>query len=693
MAGQERVGILIELEDPDNALKTLQRIDETVRSLGRKRTQIKLDDGSLVSIDERIKEIQDKLAAVRSSKGGKILDHGEVKTAKDLNNELRILKRGLKDGTANAKTFAQTFNSISSKIAHAGSAMQSLGNALTRLTNPFARLTTGLVMGAGYKALNLLTEGFSGAFERYDTMKNYEKSLKALGLEVEKTFVVGSGKAQTALENLNDAVLGLPTGLDEIVAAQKVYAGATGEMEKSTKTAIAANNAFLASGMGSREQRFFQKYMVALASGAELTTTQWQSMGRIAPLVMRSVAEELGYAGDDFAKFNEEIRNGTISGQEFLDAFIEVGTSGKVQQAANVMKTTWGGLSANIQNATRRMGEGLLKALDTAFESYNGRNLVQNLLGFDAEGNEVGGGIKHWLDGISESLQNWVKAHPDEIVEFFDALKGVDWKSLARGFGEGMLAIAKGIEAIAKFAEGKDLSWIGHWMTGLNILGKFLTIGGGIFKGLRHPLALVITLGKLLGGKVSGGGLFGKLASLFGKKKDITTAGETAKAIPSVADTFKSAFSALEGLIKASGAILLVSGTGFVAFKSAKSILNDLKDMVDLVNDGDWDNVGYVGGGIIVAIGTFTEIFNAIGKALGPGGLLSVAIASAAATLVTGTFAADMALIKTGVKNIRQTIEELDSVATAIENMKGIGTLGTDTKKKFTDTVQAINEI
>ena len=144
----ERVGILIELEDPDRALETLKEIDRTIRSFGRKKATIKLDDGSLVTVDERIKEIQDKLAAIKAGKGNKILDHGTVKTAKELRGELTLLQRGLKNATAEAKTFKQVFNSISSSVAHVGSAMQSMGNALTRLTSPFRRLTTGLVMGA-----------------------------------------------------------------------------------------------------------------------------------------------------------------------------------------------------------------------------------------------------------------------------------------------------------------------------------------------------------------------------------------------------------------------------------------------------------------------------------------------------------------------------------------------------------------
>lgn len=689
----EKVGIEINLINADQAEATLKRIEASTKRLGAKRTKIQMEDGSLISVDERIKQIQDRLAALSAAKKMGVITKEETAEAKRLSAELKVISRGLKDGTANAKTFKQVFNGISSAVAHAGSAMQSMGNALTRIGGFMRPITTGLLMGAGYKALNLFTEGFDNAFQRADTMKNYDRTLKALGLDVTKTFSVAGKEAKTAKENLDDAVQGLPTSLDEIMAAQKVYAGATGEMVESTKTAIAANNTFLASGMGAREQRFMQKYLVAMASGAELTTTQWQSMARIAPLAMRAVSKELGYADDEYAQFTKDVQKGTISGKEFLKAFQRVGVSGAIANAARAQTESWNGLFSNIRIAVTRMGANVLDTLNQTFKDATGRTLLQRLLGWDAEGKDLQDGVKSWINGISESVQNWIKANPDRIVEFFNNLKAIDIKGLLKGMAEGLGWVVGMIERLAKLTAGKDMSKIGKFLSMSGFIGRGMTIFGGLLKGNRHPIALFGAIGAKLLGKIGKSGIFGKAASLFGSKKSIQTAGETAKTIPSVVDTFKGAFSALQGLITAAGAITLVSGTGFVAFKAAKSILNDLKDMTDLVNGGGWDNVGYVGAGVITAIGTFTEIFNAIGTALGPQGLLGVAIASAASMLVTGSFAADMWLIKSGLQNIHDTILEIDKVGEAITNMKGLAGISTGASSKLQASVNAIRDI
>lgn len=589
----ETVGILIELENADQAYATIKRIESSVKSLGKNKTMIKLDDGNLQSVDDRIKEIQDRLAALSAAKKVGVITDDEVEEAKRLNAELKVLQRGLKDGTQNARSFKQEFQSIQSVIAHIGSGMQSLGNALTRLSSPFTRLTTGLIMGAGYKLLNTFTEGFSNSFERYDTMINYARSLQAFGFEAEQ--------AREQIDKLDLSVRGLPTGLDEIVAAQKVYVGATNDLEKATNLAIAANNTFLASGMGSREQRFMQKYLVALGSGAKLAETQWTSMARIAPLAMRSVSQELGYADEEYQQFIKDVKNGTVSTDEFLNAFIKVGTEGKVQRAANVLKMTFSSLGANISNATKRMGENVIKAIDDVFVETSGRTLLQTLLGFDAEGNDLKDGIKDWINDLSQSVQDWIRANPDKIIEFFETLKGIDWKGLLKGMAEGIGELLGLLKDFTEFMGDKDLSKFGKRMIMLGAWGRGLTILGGIIKGMRGPLALIFTLASRAG---KGGGIFGALGKILG------------------------------GGAKAAGGL---------------------------------------GGGAM----------STIGQGIGKGTFLGVAkwgalaleiegFISAFTLILSGTFAADMALIKKGMQSVVDVIESLKQIKTQINELQGI---------------------
>ena len=498
----ETVGILIELENADQAYATIKRIESSVKSLGRNKTMIKLDDGNLQSVDDRIKEIQDRLAALSAAKKVGVITDEEVEEAKRLNAELKLLQRGLKDGTQNARSFKQEFQSIQSVIAHIGSGMQSLGNALTRLSSPFTRLTTGLLMGAGYKLLNLATEGLSGAFERADTMKNYSRILVAFGFSAEQ--------AEKAVSDLNDAVLGLPTGLDEIVAVQKRFVAASNDIEKSTALAIAYNNSILASAADARQQKTAQRIMTQLAGGADIASSSWDALQRAIPLVFTELAKDSKMGVADYVK---ALKTGKISTDEFIESFTRIGKSGAIADAAEVMKKSWSGLAANIANRFRALGQGVIESLHEVFKNETGRDLLDTLLGIDANGKRVGDGVRDWIDNLSESIQNWIKSNPDKIIDFFETLKGIDWKGLLKGMAEGIGEILKLLKSFTEFMGDKDLSKFGKRMIMLGAIGKGLTIFGGIIKGLRGPLALIFTLASRAG---KGGGIFGALGKILG---------------------------------------------------------------------------------------------------------------------------------------------------------------------------------
>ena len=719
MAANEKVGIEIELMGGEQALALLQRIDNSIDTLNKKKKFKSLSGlnsakqelegymSTLKKYKSQLGELEEKANASKSAmqKWGKAFENSAASKFAKQNIEafeeakrkiaeaesgIGRMEREMDEVTRKTRTFKQEFNSISSSVAHVGSAMQSLGNALTRLTSPFNRLTTGLLMGAGYKALNLVSEGLSNSFTRADTMNKYTRLMKE--------YETANYSAEQSRKDLDASIQGLPIALDDAISLAQRYTLSLGDMERGTQLAIATNNAFLAS-MATEQQRYQGMLQLQdLMNGKDLTSREWMSLGASMGKAINEVGLKLGWSKDRLGEFRQELYAGNIATKDFLDALIEVGTgSGSLVDLAKVSAETWEGLFSNIKIAVTRMGANVVDTLNETFKDATGRTLLQRLLGRDAEGNDLQDGIKHWIDNLSESVQNWIKSNPDKIIEFFDQLKSIDWTGLIKGFAEGMKWFAQILGTFASFASGRNMERIGRWMPKLNVLGRGLTILGGLLKGTRHIWGLLGAgakfLGKGVAGKIGKIGIFGKIASIFGKKKALDEAGEAAKSIPTVSDTFRSAFKSLEGLIKAAGALTLVAGTGAVVFASAKSILKNLKEMTDLVNGGGWDNVGYVGSGVILAIGTFTEIFNAIGGALGKGGLLNTAIASAASLLVTGTLWADTELIKDGLYNIRDTIKGFDEVADAINNMKGFTSLDENAKSKISNTIDTIREV
>lgn len=694
MAANEKVGIEVELLGGEEALALLKRIDSSIDTLNKKRkfkslSGLKSAKGELEDYISELQKLQkeEKKWQDLAKKVGKenmsafgVREWDRVKgKIEETNGKIKQMSAEMDEVTIKTRTFGQMFKSASSSVAHIGSAMQSLGNSLVRLTSPFRRLTSGLLMGAGYKALNLFTEGLGNTFGRADTMTKYTKMMKE--------YETANYTAAKSRDDLDASVQGLPIALDDAISLAQRYTLSLGDMERGTKLAIATNNAFLAS-MATEQQRYQGMLQLQdLMNGKDLTSREWMSLGSSMGKAINEVGLKLGYGRDELGAFRQELYAGEIASKDFLDALIEVGTGeGSLVSLARLSAETWEGLFSNVRIAITRMGEGVIKTLNKTFKKATGRTLLQQLLGIDAEGNDMKDGVKHWIDDLSKSVQNWVKAHPDEIIGFFNDLKAIDWKGLAKGLAEGAMELARLVSAFAKWASGKDLSKLGKWLPRLNILGNGLLVLGGFLKGTRHIWGL---LGAFINYKFQGkGGLFGKIREIFGKSKDI----ESAKSIPTAAETFKGVINSLSGLMKVSGAVLMVGFTGFASFKFIKSMIQDLGEIMEISSGIDWDR----GAATLLAMGTALTIaiptFSKLGSLLGKEGLLGVGAITGASLLVTGGFAGDMWFLKTGVQQFKQMVQTANEIVDEINKLKSIENID-DIKTKLKDTVQAMNDV
>lgn len=689
MASSERVGIELDLIGRDAVMSDLQRLDRMVRTVTGKHA-IQLDLGrtkeEMIAVNselEKYRRLRDD-----AEKGSKEYDDA-AKKVKELSREYKELSIRAQEYSRvlrEHKSFGQVYDGIRAKVKQLGSALTSTGQAMKLFSRPFNSLMRGTVLGAGYKLLNVATSGLSGAFERYDTFKTYAKSLEALGYDAEKKFAIGAGEAMTAIENLNESVLGLPTGLDEIVAAQKKYLAASGDMVTATMAAIAANNTFLAQGSDAKDQLRGARQLRNLLSGGEMTKARWQSILESMPLAVKAVGEELGYTDKNMDEFRKSLLEGEIAADDFLKAFLEVGTSGKIKAATDEMKHTFGAVSANIGNAFKRMGENVIKTLDDVLMKATGKDTIDLLLDF-----------KGVIDSFSEGVQSWIKAHPDVILNFIEALKKIDFASFFKGVGDGLATSLEYATKLIDLLGGRGLSVIGKLMTYSGFISTPLTIIGGFLRGIGSIavglFGATVTKGiERLGG--GGGGLLGGiLTKIFGKKGAGEIAKEAASA-PKALDTMKNVFSKLQGVLTAAGEIAIISGTAWFSAKTIKSAVSDFKDIVNILGEIDYEGAKnalagisamFVGGGVV---GT---MIGKVGKKAGLEALAGTAIGALITMILSLASAVDMAYLKQAVTDFRDTVNMFDEIRSALDEFD-VGALRA-LVGKATEVTTAMNDI
>lgn len=687
----DRIGIEIEVLGYDEAMRKMKEIERATSTFRGKNAVIEIN-GNWDTVRNHIRNLTKELKALQAEKKrlealgakgrGNLIGpltaddqalENVIKRMKAVGTELNLLRTASQN---TGRTLRQTFNSVSAQIAHFGGSLQSIGNALTRIAAPFQMLTGGALLGLGFTAMGKITSGLSAGFSRYDTMHKYPIMMQSLGYTAED--------ASRSVNKLDQAVRGLPTGLNEIIDVAQRYALSLGDIDKATDLAIATNNAFLASMATESQQYQGMLQLQDLLNGKELTSREWMSLGTSMGAAINAIGQELGYSSDQMGVFRQELYAGNIATEDFLNALIKVGTGeGSIAKMAELSKSTWEAVSRNIGNAFSRMGARILEAFDKISETVTGKTLVKYLA--DTLGPTI--------DSISASITKWIDKNQGKILSFFNDLKSLDIKGFAKGFVEGLGEILSMAQKFAKALNGRSLNWLGKFIGKAGFYGKWLTIFGGFVKGLRFPVAGLVTLIRAISearGADLGGGLLGKLLG-FGGKNPAAAAGEATVTVANFSGLLK----ALAGVATVAASVAMIGGAGFIAFRSVKTMLKDLGEIIDIVKEIDWD----MGKTVLAHMGAFFATFAALGTVIGTSvASLSVLVSALAGTAFIGGITAIIAafgaldtwLVKKAMQNIAETMQLLTDTLTMIDNMPKSATSSTGNVKK---ALNIINEV
>lgn len=592
----ERVGIEIEVMGYQEALNQMKTLDRLIDKLKGKKIDITgfremaREVGLIRAEMEQLREAMGKFGAEAASMKQAAAGMKQVaQETEKANASAQKLKKNM--------TIGQMFNKNTSAVAHLGSAMQSAGNAMQRFLAPWRLLVGGAALGAGFSAINKVSEGLSSGFERYDIMKKYNRMMEG--------FQKGSYTTQKSIDALDKSVQGLPTGLDEMVNLAQRFTMTTGDMKKGTELAIATNNAFLAS-MATDTQRYQgMMQMQDVLGGKDMNAKEWQALANSMMPAIRMMGESLGKTGKELDQYVADVQQGKISNEEFIKTLQKAGQEGgKIYKMAQESKNTWQAFSSRIGTAFSRMTYGILLSLDELVKTAtNGK--------FESLNEMLDAKVIPGINKMAAAVQNWIKANPDKIKDFFNDLKGIDWKGLGKGFLQGVGDIAKAVQTIAKHIKGKDLEGLGKLFSKLLWLAPGLTITGGLIKGGRHIFGGILT-----GLEVLAGGLatikLGGAASKLGK--------------------FVSFFKNLGKVEKAAGAVGKVAGAAGTAGGAA------------------------AGGAIFKGFLPAIEVIGGIG---------------AITTEITGIAAIDTGLISLAVKNISSITKTMQTVFDNVKGLKG----------------------
>ncbi|MFR0547931.1 tape measure protein [Limosilactobacillus reuteri subsp. suis] len=230
----------------------------------------------------------------------------------------------------------------------------------------------GVVAIAG-KAWDVVKDSMGGAINRFDTLNKYPVVMKALNYSTKDVA------RSTAI--LSKGIDGLPTSLQDVTSVAQQLAPLTGSATKASKSAIALNNAFLASGASVADtSRGLQQYTQMLSTG-KVDLMSYRTLMETMPIALRKVANSFGFTGKSAEQdLYKALQSGQITVDQLNDRFIKL--NGGVNGFAQLAKKNSEGIGtsfANLKNAVVKNLANMLSAIDNGFKQAGFGSIAQVL--------------------------------------------------------------------------------------------------------------------------------------------------------------------------------------------------------------------------------------------------------------------------------------------------------------------------
>ncbi len=325
----------------------------------------------------------------------------------------------------------------------------------------------GATMAVVSRAISVVKDNLGSAIRRFDTLNKYPVVMKALGYSTKD--VANSTKL------LVKGIDGLPTSLQDITSVAQQLAPLTGSAKKAAQSAVALNNAFLASGAsGADASRGLLQYTQMLSTG-KVDLMSYRTLMETMPIALRKVANSFGFTGKSAENdLFKALQSGKITMDQLNDRFIKLnkGVGGFAELAHKN--------SAGIQTSFENLKNTVVK------------NLANMLTAIDKGFKEAGlGSIAKVLDSMKANINSAFTAITPvvtkatkvilKLVTGLQKLSGKPWfQALAVGAGtfsvatKGMLKVARAARATKGALEAFKSGW------------KALKVAGSAAEGVKE---------------------------------------------------------------------------------------------------------------------------------------------------------------------------------------------------------------
>lgn len=289
---------------------------------------------------------------------------------------------------------------------------------LKNTKNGIEGLTKSMVISTGVtKALsagfNMISNSMDDAISRYDTMNNFPRVMQNLGIATEDS--------QKSIDKMSEALMGLPTTLDQGAMAVQRFTSANGDIDKSTDLFLAVNNAILAGGASSEIQASALEQLSQAYAKGKPDMMEWRTLMTAMPAQLKQVATAMGYV--DASALGEDLREGTITMDDFTNTIMQLNKEGVNGFASfeTQARASTGGISTAMKNLKSRVATGvteMISAVNKGLEENGFGGIAQVLSNLGTTIKDTLTNLAPYITAIVSTAIQWLPS----IINFLKAI-------------------------------------------------------------------------------------------------------------------------------------------------------------------------------------------------------------------------------------------------------------------------------
>lgn len=344
----------------------------------------------LTATQNKSKSLKSQLASMQASKGFDVNSVKAQKLTRDIElTESQAVK--LKAELSSAKTggLDQASKSTSSLTQKLGVGKVAMGS--------FIGAIGATVVG---KAFSLITNNVQGAITRIDTLTNATRNFQNMGV---KTSVVN-----TQMNNLKNAINGLPTSLDSAVSGvQLLTSSLNGNMPQSVSVFKALNDGILGFG-GTTEQVTNSITQLSQAfSNGKIDAETWNSLidSGLGP-TLNAMAKQMGITT---GALKSGLSDGSISVSQFNDALVNLDKNGGggIASLSKIAQDSTSGIGTSMANAKTAVTRGvadMITAVNNGIKSLDITTPLGKITGIGSIISQLGTVVEQTFGAIGQVI-------------------------------------------------------------------------------------------------------------------------------------------------------------------------------------------------------------------------------------------------------------------------------------------------